>query len=249
MEETKPEVVAIPEDKSVNSLISQAISQNVPVETLERLFGLREKIKAETAKEEYVKAIGLFQENCPVIEKTKKVLNKDQRTVRYQYAPLDAIVEQIKGPLKASQLSYRWETKSEPGHITAICTVTHVLGHSESSEFSVPIDSEGYMTAPQKVASALTFAKRYSLSNALGISTGDEDDDATTVKKEAEPLSPKSKIVFLLKGLKQDTSTREASDAAVKKLTKLELKEENFEEIVSRLEVLLSEKNEDTIIS
>src|SRR3990167_10453941 len=110
--------------------------------------------------------MSVFQDSCPVIKKTKKVLNKDGRTVRYQYAPLDSIVEQIKKPLKEAGVSYRWETKNANGEITAICTVTHILGHSESSEFAVPIDKEGFMTAPQKYASALTFAKRYSLCNA-----------------------------------------------------------------------------------
>src|SRR3990167_2131118 len=110
--------------------------------------------------------MSVFQDSCPAIKKTKKVMNKDGRTVRYQYAPLDSIVEQIKAPLKSAELSYRWETSNEKQEITAICTVTHVLGHSESSKFAVPIDTEGYMTAPQKYASALTFAKRYSLCNA-----------------------------------------------------------------------------------
>lgn len=229
---------------SVETFISQAIAANVPVETLERLFGLREKVKAEAAKEAYVRAMAIFQSECPVIKKTKKVLNKDGRSVRYQFAPLDSIVEQIKKPLAKATLSYRWETKNENGEIRAICIVTHSLGHSESSDFAVPIDKEGYMTAPQKVAAALTFAKRYSLTNALGISTGDEDTDATTVGKEKDPKSDKSKIIFLLRKLGGDTKTKEQIQTLVKGYTQLELEEKNYGDIVERLEILVTEKQD-----
>lgn len=229
---------------SVDALLSQAVANNVSVETMEKLFALREKVKAEQAKEAFTAAMADFQSDMPIIKKTKKVMNKDGRSVRYTFAPLDSIVDQIRKPLKTHGLSYRWETKNEEKNIKAICTVTHGMGHSESSEFEVPIDTEGYMTAPQKYASALTFAKRYSLCNVLGISTGDEDTDATDVNKEKESLSAKSKILFLLRTLKEKTGTKEDVGAAVKKLTSLELSETNYDGIVERLETIIAENNE-----
>lgn len=232
------------EQPTVDTFISQAIKQGLPVETLEKLFDLRAKAKAETAKEEYVRALSKFQGECPIIEKTKKVLNKDGRTVRYQYAPLEAIAEQIKKPLVANGLSYKWEVENKDKMIKATAIITHELGHSESSSFEVPIDSEGFMTAPQKYASALTFAKRYSLCNALGISTGDEDTDATDVGKEPQPKSEKAKITFLLRGLGFEPKTKEEFEKIVKEKTSLELVEKNYGEIVNRLEVLFKEKNE-----
>lgn len=233
---------------SVESFILKAIETNVPVETMEKLFALREKVKAEKAKEVFVQSMSNFQNDCPIIKKTKKILNKDGRTTRYMYAPLEAIVEQIKAPLAKNGLSYTWDVTNATGLLTAIAKVTHILGHSEVSSFQVPIDTEGYMTAPQKVASALTFAKRYSLCNALGISTGDEDTDATDVGKEKTPISPKAKIVFLLKTLGQKVDTAQNTAEAVVKLTKLNLIEKNFLGIVDRLEVLVTEQNEDPTI-
>ncbi len=230
----------------VGDLISQAIAQSVPVETLEKLFALREKVKAEQAREAFVSALSGFQSICPIIQKTKKVMNKDGATIRYQYAPIDSIVDQIKKPLAQYSLSYTWTVKNEPELITAICKITHSLGHSEESSFQIPVDKEGYMTAPQKVASALTFAKRYSLCNALGISTGDEDTDATDVGKEGNPKSDKAKIIFLLRSLGHDTKTKEAIIRIVQELTQLELEEKNYAEIVGRLEILVQDKNEGT---
>jgi len=242
IEKTNRELVTKEESNEVNTFIQEAIKNNLPVETMERLFALREKVKAERSKEEFIRSLSDFQGKLTVIAKNKKVMNKDGVTVRYQYATLDSIVAQIQKPLSEAGLSYTWNVINETGFITAKVTITHQMGHSETSEFKVPIDSEGYMSAPQKYASALTFAKRYSLCNALGLLTGDEDTDATDVGKEKEAKSVKSRILFLLKNLEQDTKDKDTIAKAVKTLTKLDLKAENYEEIKNRLEVLVSEK-------
>lgn len=247
--EKKKEIVVpakelVQEENSVEAFIIKALETNTPADTMEKLFSLRERVKAEQAKAAYIKALSEFQGKCPIIKKTKKVMNKDGKTVRYMFAPIDSIVEQIKKPLSESNLSYRWEVKQDKGSVKAVCIVTHILGHSESSDFDVGSDNDSYMTAPQKLASALTFAKRYSLCNALGISTGDEDTDATDVNKEATPKSPKSKIIFLLKTLKRETATKEQIESEVKKLTKLDLVEENYNQIVNYLEIIVQESHE-----
>lgn len=232
------------EAASVENFITQAINANLPVETMERLFALRKEVKAEQAKEEFVRAMSSFQSKVPVIKKTKKVLQKDGVKVRYMYAPLDSIVDQIQKPLADVGLSYTWDVTNENKEIKATATITHHLGHSETSSFAVPIDTEGYMTAPQKYASALTFAKRYSLCNALGISTGDEDTDATDVGTQKDVKSDKSKIIFNLRSLGINTDKKEEIEKAVKEITKLSLEEKNYSEIIGRLEVTVKEKQE-----
>lgn len=235
--------VEAPKAKEVDSFITLALEQKAPIETLEKLFALQKEVKAEHAKSAFVEAHAKFQGMCPVIEKTKRVMNKDGQTVRYVYAPLDAIVDQIKKPLAESGLAYTWTVENKDGAMTAHCKITHVMGHSETSSFTIPIDMEGYMTAPQKYASAQTFAKRYSLCNALGISTGEEDTDATDVKKEKTPKDDKAKIMFLLKRLKPEIKKDDVVEA-IKELTQLEPVEKDMKEIVSRLEVLVAEKEE-----
>lgn len=247
MEKKTKEVAVVEENKekgSVDSFIILALSNNAPIETLERLFALHKEVEAEKARSAYVQAMANFQKDCPVIEKKKKVMNKDGQSVRYMFAPLDVIVEQIKNVLGDNGLSYTWTVENSDGVMTANAKVTHTQGHSETSSFSIPIDMEGYMTAPQKYASAQTFAKRYALCNVLGISTGDEDTDATTVNKEGVAKSDKSKIMFLLKALGKESKDKEATVATIQELTQLEPTEKNYIEIVSRLEVLVKEKQE-----
>lgn len=238
-------IVVKKQDSSVDSFITQALASNANVETMEKLFALRERVKAEQAKEAFVKALSKFQSECPKIDKTKKVMNKDGTTVRYKFAPLDVIVEQIKKVVAQNGFSYTWDVKNEVGFITAVATITHELGHSQASEFKIPIDKEGYMTEPQKYASALTFAKRYSLINAFGISTGDEDTDATDVNKQKEAKSIKSKIILTLRTLGEKTNTKQEVEEAINRLTKLEATDGNFEEILGRLEILEAESHDD----
>lgn len=165
----------------IEELIARAIEKKVPVDTMEKLLALFEKVKATQAKEEFDRSLAGFQSEIPVIEKSKKVDFTSKRTgnkTSYAYAPLDVIVKQVQPYLKTWGFSYTITSKFEGEFIIAICKITHQLGHSEFSEFKVPIDKESYMNAQQQFASAMTFAKRYAFCNAFGILTGDEDNDA-----------------------------------------------------------------------
>lgn len=173
---------------SIEGLISQAIEKNLPVETMERLFALWEKVKAEKAKEAYTVAMSDFQAECPIIEKKKPVFEKDKKTVRFFYATLDSIVGQVKGILGKNGISYSTDVIQEAGFLTAVCKITHILGHSETSSFKIPIDSTAFMSEPQKYASACTFAKRHAFTNGLGILTGDEDKEMIEVKAETKSV-------------------------------------------------------------
>jgi hypothetical protein len=166
---------------SPEALIEKAISAKVDVGTMERLLAMRKELKEEWAKSEFFREMAELQNEMPQIKKTKQVKNKDG-TVRYSYAPLEDIILQVKALIKKHNFSYQINTEVNNDKVKAICIVRHTAGHIEQSSFEVGIDKEGYMSEPQKYASALTFAKRYAFCNAFGIMTADEDDDAVSVK-------------------------------------------------------------------
>lgn len=170
----------MPDTNQAEVLIAQAIQQGTPVETMEKLLAMRKELRAERAKEMFDKSMAKFQEECPVIEK-KKVVNDKGGKERYKYATLDGIVDQVKGYIAKYDLSYSINVKQDEKFLTVVCTVKHKDGHSEESEFSVPIGNEQYMSEVQKYGARLTFAKRYAFCNAFGIMTGDEDNDALSV--------------------------------------------------------------------
>ena len=165
-------------------LISQAIDKGSPIDTLERLMALRKEVLAEKAREAFNAAMAAFQDECPVIEKTKVVRTKSGAEA-YKYAPIESIVSQVKGVIQKHGFRYSTTMKLGEKTVTVFCRVVHHLGHEEVSEMEVPI-SEGtqIMSKSQVVAAASTFAKRYAFLNAFGIMTGDEDNDAA---KQEEP--------------------------------------------------------------
>ncbi len=167
-------------------LISQAIDQQVPIEHMERLMAMRRELKAEQAKEAYFQALSKFQAECPVILKEKSVKNSEKKggELRYKFAPLDAIISQAAPFLEENGFSYTFKSKQTDIAYTSICISQHKFGHSEITEFTVPIDKEAYMNDPQKVGSARSFANRYSFCNAYGIQTGGEDNDAQSCEDE-----------------------------------------------------------------
>lgn len=156
------------------ALLDKAIEKGLPLESLQKLLDMRRELKAEWARERFFEDLPRFQAACPIIGKSKTAHGKK---FDYKYAPLEEIVSQVKKPLEQFGFSYTIVTKQPDHAVTAICNVHHVDGHTESSEFTIPIDPEAFMNDSQKIASAMTYATRYALRNALGIVTGDMDDD------------------------------------------------------------------------
>lgn len=170
-----PTVLVDPVRPNAEWLIAKAIDANVPIESLERLLAMRDRLKAEQAEEAYYRALSQFQAKCPVIPKTKTA---GQGNFSYKYADLDVMVS-ITAPLLAEcGLSVDFDTRQADGWLTNYCTVHHVDGHSKTKEFPVPIDKSARMNDTQKVAAANTYAKRQNYQNSLGIMTGEEDTDA-----------------------------------------------------------------------
>jgi len=165
------------------ALLVQAIDKNLPIESMERLLAMRDKMKAEWARDQFFTALSGFQSECPIIEKVHQVRDLDKQTkadkgLRYAYAAIEDLVEPVRGLLQKWGLSWTSKPTQTREDVTANVYVHHRDGHEEVTSFTVPIDPDAYMSDPQKAAAALTFATRYALKSALGIQTKGEDNDA-----------------------------------------------------------------------
>jgi hypothetical protein len=78
--------------------------------------------------------------------------------------------------------------------IAVICTLRHRNGHSEDATFSCPVDSTSRMNAHQQHAAALTYAKRQSLVQVLGLTMTDPDPDA--VQGGRGPIGPQQEALL-----------------------------------------------------
>ena len=240
--EVKPQTIQ-PAENSVEGFISQAIAEKLPVETIERFLAMRKELKADQAKEAYVRAMAKLQKELPTIKKLKANSGTSSK-----YAPLEDIVSQSREAISNNDFSYSWDTKTTENSIEVVCKATHADGHVETSTMVSDV-AEGTKvnTAPQKAAITITYLKRYTLCNLFGIVVADEDMDARneqSAKKPKAPLDPRAKILHNLKVLGYETSEKEVIAETIQKITQLELVETNYDEIVSRLEVLVAEKNE-----
>ncbi len=169
-------------------LLAKAVEGNASIETLERLVALAKDVREVQAREAWHEAMAEFQRRCPAIKKTSKAHIETARgSYSYSYAPLDQIMEVVRPLLGELGLSVFWSSRVEPQRVNVFCRIAHVLGHSESSgEISMPIpdaSERGGGNPAQRVGSALTYARRYSLLQVTGLAPED-DDDATGVGKE-----------------------------------------------------------------
>jgi len=174
---------------NAEALIAKAIEHQLPVDTMERLLALRERLRAEQAREAFFTALTRFQAECPIIVKSNLVNVQTQGGgYKYQFAPLDKIVTTVQPLLAKHGFSYSFDSEDADKAKVTICRVHHVGGHTEASSFTAPIDGSARMSDTHKSASAHTYAKRYAFCNGFGILTGEEDDDAAgEAAKQAFP--------------------------------------------------------------
>jgi hypothetical protein len=116
-----------------------------------------------------LKALAKFNTLCgPIVKDASNPFFKSK------YATLDAIQEHIRKPLAEAGLVVSQPTKCSEGQAMVVSTLFHVeSGESIYSEFPVVV---GKHTA-QDYGSAVTYAKRYSLTGLLNLTIQDEDDD------------------------------------------------------------------------
>jgi hypothetical protein len=103
-------------------------------------------------------------------------LNKINPHFKSKYADLAAIFDAVRKPLAAQGLIVTQTTELREGGFVLVTTLAHSSGQFIKSEYPLPVAGK-----PQEVGSALTYARRYSLSAITGIAA-DEDDDANAAQ-------------------------------------------------------------------
>lgn len=152
------------------NLIALAIEKGADVDSLAKLMDLQERQMDKQAEQDYNRAITGFQSEL-------KPISKNKTSYVGAYATLDHIAKTIAPLMQQYELSYSFESSISEGIVEVTCKISHINGHKESARFTAPIDPNAKVNDMQKTASALSYARRYALQLALGITTTDEDDD------------------------------------------------------------------------
>ena len=131
---------------------------------------------------ELAKALSNFQSKMIAVKK-----DATNPFYKSKYATLDTIWETIRKPLSDNGLSVAQTMDIENGKDVLNTTLYHISGEWISGMQSInPVKDD-----PQSLGSAISYARRYSLSALLGI-VADEDDDANiaTKPKVEKPETP-----------------------------------------------------------
>ena len=162
------------------SLMRLAIEEKVPVEVLERLMDLHERVDRRNARAAFFEALAAVQEEMPDVRKAKtaKIKTRGGGSYSYTFAPLEQITRTIRPVLRQHGLSYSWTTEDGgQGVLNVVAILRHVDGHEERATFPVPTGTDAAMSDAQKNGAALTYGKRQSLTSVLGLTTADDDVD------------------------------------------------------------------------
>jgi hypothetical protein len=103
-------------------------------------------------------------------------LNRINPHFKSRYADLAAVRDAVRGPLSDNGLALTQTTEIRDGALILVTTLHHSSGQWIASEYPLPAAGR-----PQEMGSALTYARRYTMSAMLGIAA-DEDDDANAAE-------------------------------------------------------------------
>jgi len=154
------------------ALIQNAMATGVSPEHLRELLAVRREWEADEARKAFNLSVSEFQRRAPIIAKADKAYDKE-------YARMDRIWREIRPLLTELGLSVTWQIceLKDGGLCHVEGQLRHRDGHGERLAMDVPVPEliKGQNKA-QQMGSATTYAKRYAMTGALGIVTGDDDD-------------------------------------------------------------------------
>jgi hypothetical protein len=177
------------------TILSAAVQSGHSPEVLEKLVNLSIQMDKRAAESAFFAALSEFKRTCPPVVRRSinsqfEKVTRDGRTVKRAYASLEDIAATIREPLAACGLSYSWSSTSiEGGKLTMACVVSHIGGHSKEHAVTLPTESRGGANSQQQAGSAMTYAQRYSLINALGLTSCDEDTDGNDDPADVEYIT------------------------------------------------------------
>lgn len=157
-----------------DKMVEMALSSDVGIEKLERLLELKERHEANEARKAYHKAMSMFKANPPEIEKDANVSYKQ---TSYNHATLGNVASKINKSLSGYGLSASWKTDQIEGSVKVTCTITHMLGFSESTSLVALPDTSGSKNSIQAIGSTTTYLQRYTILALTGLATKEQDND------------------------------------------------------------------------
>ena len=168
------------------------------------------KMEMIKLRADYAKALNLFEQQVKAPSKNGHVdfTSKKGRT-KYDYVTIDDLINSINHGIKGTGLSWQQEAKVETQGQSSSISVRTIVRHENGYEYVSPWVTFVSSIAPQSIGSAITYAKRYSLSATFGINS-ETDDDA----QQAQNSQPTNKATQTRSNSQPAMITSEQLDTA-----------------------------------
>lgn len=136
---------------------------------------------------ELAKSLVKFQSEVKDAERTKSSYNG-------KYADLEGIYSIIRPLLSKNGICFKQDLVSESSNEIRIKTwLIHTSGQYMASELTVSVPAgQGKTNSLQQVGVAASYARRYAIMGAVGITQRDEDDDADSLSGQSESKFPQA---------------------------------------------------------
>ena len=185
MENENKEAMIPQRIESQSDLMTLAATGSIPVERLNDLFALQERIDAKHAKRAYNAAMVRAQANIKRVAK-----NKNNTQTKSKYADLEAVCD-MATPVYTSEglaLSFYEGDSGSQELVRTYVDIIHEDGHTEQRFLDLAVDDRGSQGAKNKTAihgkgSSFSYARRYLTCMIFNIPTGDDDDGQNAGKK------------------------------------------------------------------
>lgn len=187
VETPRPGVTELVAPDAISMFERLARDESVPVEKLEKLIELQERIIAHQAKAAFDAAFAEMQGEIPIISERGEIWVKDD--LRSRYARLEDILQVVTPVMQRHGFGLRFRAgePSAPGKIKRIGRLTHKAGHHEEDEFECKPDDSGGKNEVQSIGSTRQYAQRYITISLLNIVTKGIDDDGHASSRQEKP--------------------------------------------------------------
>jgi hypothetical protein len=136
------------------------------------------------------KAQGAF---APVTKSKTAQVRSDKGNYSYTYSTLDELIAATRPALSANGLACIQHARTDGQRVVVVTELLHTSGQRLAfPEIMIALPAGG---TPQSIGSALTYARRYSLSASLGVAAEEDDDGQAATADKAEPRKAEKKQV------------------------------------------------------
>jgi hypothetical protein len=195
----------------------------LPVDKLDHLMRLQERVRDDDARKSYNAAMNAAQGEMGRI--SADASNPQTRSRYATYGQLDKALRPIYSR-HGFYVSFNTADSPLEQHVRVLATVAHSDGHEREFQADIPCDGKGakgndVMTKTHAAGSAMTYGQRYLLKLIFNVAIGENDDDgnAASDSRSANGFVSEKQADEILRLIRNDESRKNRTFTYVERAT------------------------------